>query len=82
VPSAIAAYEEMRTWAIAGGPRPEGVEALRYHGMLQGLAILTKTPALQAPVPRSFRPLVQQGAFVRQLANLVLYIHAEAAHVC
>lgn len=73
----------MRTWAVTGGPRPEGVSALRYHGMLQGLDILTRSPAQQTPVLGPSRPLAQQGAFVRQLANLVLlHIHTEAAHVC
>jgi hypothetical protein len=73
----------MRTWAVTGGPRPEGVGALHYHGMLQGLDILARSPAPQVPAPRPSRPLAQQGAFVRQLANLVLlHIHAEAAHVC
>jgi hypothetical protein len=73
----------MRTWAVTGGPRPEGVGALRYHGMLQGLDILTRSTTPQLSALRPSRPLSQQGAFVRQLANLVLlHIHAEATHVC
>jgi hypothetical protein len=68
---------------IEGHPRPEGMAALRYHGMLQGLIILLRAPDHPIPAQRcAFSPLAQQGAFVRQLANLVLHAHSEITHVC
>lgn len=76
-------YEELRASIVMGQPRPEGVAALRYHGMFQGLAILLKKPPLSAPPPgKDLRPLARQNAFISQLANLVLYAHSEVTHVC
>jgi hypothetical protein len=74
----------LRADVINGRPRPEGIAALRYHGMLQGLAILLRTPPLAipvAPVPVSLAP-GSDHAFVRLLANLVLQTHSELTHVC
>jgi len=77
-------YEELRAGIVMGQPRPEGMAALRYHGMFQGLAILLKKPPPSAPPPpgRDLKPLARQNAFISQLANLVLYAHSEFTHVC
>ena len=48
--------------------------------MLQGLIILLRAPDHPIPAQRcAFSPLAQQGAFVRQLANLVL--HGPGKHI-
>lgn len=83
-PSATAAYEMLRADVLNGRPRPEGMAALRYHGMLQGLAILLQTPPVVTPAPPipANLALGRDHAFVHLLANLVLYTHSELTHVC
>jgi hypothetical protein len=80
----VALYESLRADIIAVRVRAEAIAALRFHGMLQGLAILLKVPAAASPigcVPVG-QPLPRDHAFVRVLANLVLQTHAEVTHVC
>jgi hypothetical protein len=83
-PSATTLYETIRADLLHGQACREGMTALRFHGMLQGLAILLKAPAeppqkATAPVDRSLRC---DSEFVRLLANLVLHTHSELTHVC
>jgi hypothetical protein len=81
----VAAYEALRTAVIDGAPRPEGVAALRYHGMLHGLPMLAETAATQStPAPGHepvAYPLQADGEFVRLIASLVLHTHSELVHV-
>lgn len=81
----VAAYEALRIAVIDGAPRPEGVAALRYHGMLHGLPMLAETAATQStPAPGHepvAYPLQADGEFVRLLASLVLHTHSELVHV-
>lgn len=82
-PSAPGLYETLRDDVLNGRPRPEGLAALRFHGMFQGLVILLKTPAASTPAPSSFiSPAWRRDSdFVRLLANLVLHTHSEVTHV-
>lgn len=80
-------YETLRTDFIEGRARCDGIAALRFHGMLQGLVILLKAPAMPAaPPPSPHFPLSpslrRDSEFVRLLANLVLLTHSELTHVC
>jgi hypothetical protein len=86
-PAAEVLYETVRSDLILGQINREAITALRFHGMLQGLAILLKGPAApqhnppapSVPVNPSLR---RDSEFVRLLANLVLHTHSELAHVC
>jgi hypothetical protein len=78
-------YETLRTDVLLGRACREGMTALRFHGMWQGLAILLKAPPAvppqNPPIPVD-QPLRHDSEFVRLLANLVLHAHSELAHVC
>lgn len=82
---AIATYESLRATVLDGRPRRDGIAALRYHGMLQGLAILLQTTptAVAAPVATALvgERLPADDQFVRLLANIVLRTHSELMHV-
>jgi hypothetical protein len=58
--------------------------ALRFHGMVQGLALLLKNPAqpvVLTPKRESAQPMQRDSEFVRVLANIVLRTHSELTHV-
>lgn len=80
------AYEALRDAVIEGAPCPEGMAAIRYHGMLHGLSMLAMTAPATSDAPES-RKEERMGALpandelVRLLANLVLRTHSELAHV-
>ena len=80
---AVQAYEALRLTVIQGQPRGAGVAALRFHGMWEGLMMLTRPMA--TPVPAAVaaaRPAVRlDDQFVRLLANLVLRTQTELTHV-
>lgn len=83
-PAAVSLYETIRTDLLTGRANPEGRAALRFHGMLHGLAILLKAPAETPPSPSLpvNQSLRRDSEFVRLLANLVLHTHSELTHVC
>jgi hypothetical protein len=67
---------------IAG--HTEGIAALRYHGMLRGLTMLTQAEVPRnIPAPHHELAMAPQPAseFVHMLANLVLRTHSELTHV-
>ena len=80
---AVALYESLRTEVIAGQACSELRAALRFHGMLQGLIILLKTPT--TPVASALPPTpgtpCNHPNLVRLLANFVLRICLENSHV-
>ena len=82
--SSAATYEDLRADVLAARPCAEGRAALRYHGMLQGMAILLR-PVVMLPstalVPAGPSLPLDDG-LVRLLANLVLHTHSELTHVC
>jgi len=82
--TAVSLYETLRGDVLSGHARPDGLGAVVYHGMVEGLARLLRvssapteplpsTPAL--PGARSDR------AFLGLLANMVLRVHSEVQHV-
>ncbi|HSN24190.1 MAG TPA: hypothetical protein VLS45_08505, partial [Methylomicrobium sp.] len=83
--SYIKTYEALRANVLSQTFQPEGLAALRYHGMFPGLEILlrteTTTPAVthasfNLPLPRD------NNAMVRLLANFLLHTYSEHTHVC
>lgn len=83
-PSALTSYEALRADVFSGRANSEGLAALRFHGLLRGLAILLSTarqPKALAPAVLPSNPVRVDGALVRVLANLVLRTHEELVHV-
>ena len=82
--AAAARYEALRSACLLGQGCREGITALRFHGMWQGLAMLLKAPAAPPPNPPvPANPVsCRDSEFVRLLANLVLHTHSELTHVC
>lgn len=82
--SALARYEALRADLPGTGSNSEGHAAIRFHGLLHGLAIQRpdasriEVPTPTVPASNSVR---DNGALVRVLANLVLRTHEELAHV-
>jgi hypothetical protein len=78
----VAAYEALRSSIMQGRPRAEGAAALRYHGMLHGLALLMRTSrASPAASRRPSHVIAASDEFVRLVANIVLRTHSELTHV-
>jgi hypothetical protein len=74
----------LRAAVVAGQPHPEGCAAVRFHGMVRGLATLLRVPPAPAPapVPRTPAAVVPRDPeLVRLLANIVLRTQAEVTHV-
>jgi hypothetical protein len=68
---------------LQGVARPDGLGAVVYHGMLDGLALLmpfTVIPSVRQP-PMSQVPSVRgDRRLVSLLANMVLQTHLEVKH--
>lgn len=78
----MAAYEALRSSVTEGRPRAEGAAALRYHGMLHGLAVLMRaSSASPAAARRPCAVIPASDEFVRLVANIVLRTHSELTHV-
>jgi len=83
-PAAVSLYETLRSDVLRGAARPDGLGAVIYHGMLQGLVMLMSGPS--APTPwqphMASAPNVRgDRGLVRLLANMVLQTHLEVKHV-
>jgi len=82
---AVGLYETLRAAVIAGQPNPEGCAAVRFHGMVRGLATLLRTAPATAPatsVSRAPSTVVPRDPeLVRLLANIVLRTQTELTHV-
>ena len=82
--SALGRYEALRADLFGTGPHSEGHAAIRFHGVLNGLAIqLSHALCTEVAAPAVFdsNSVRDNGALVRVLANLVLRAHEELAHV-
>jgi hypothetical protein len=70
---------------VTGQARPEGLGALHFHGLLQGLKVLLAEPTVvpTAPTVNAADPrrLPHDRAFVHQLTNLLLQGPTEESHV-
>ncbi len=83
-PAAAATYETLRADLLRGQAPPDGVAALRFHGMVQGLALLLQCappPLPPRPKSESGKPIQCDPELVRLLANIVLRTHSELTHV-
>ena len=83
-PVVIARYETLRGEVLCGRARPEGLSAVIYHGLVQGLLLLTKvTPECAPPeAPAPCLPIVRTHPdFLHLLANMVLRSHTGVTHV-
>ena len=83
-PTMVARYEQLRTDVVLGRPSPEGLGAVIYHGLVDGLALLCRSserrvvPAPSTSTPRS--PVPDQD-LLRLLTNMVLQTQSEVMHV-
>jgi hypothetical protein len=69
---------------LCGQARPEGLGAIVYHGLIDGLKLLSSSAALdEASAPRTSLalPAVRDRALLRLLANMVLQTQSEVMHV-
>lgn len=75
----------LRAEVLTGQARPEGLGALVYHGMLNGLALILTSPPVAPAVPgaaaRPVAPIPNNRQFVRLLANMLLLTQSEVVHV-
>jgi hypothetical protein len=74
----------LRADVLSGRGRLEGLAALRFHGMVQGLALLLKgapQPVVPTPKIESTQSIPRDSELIRVLANIVLRTHSELAHV-
>ena len=79
---ALATYESLRTSVLLGQVRGPGLAALRFHGMLHGLVIVSRSaPPPASPRVSNARICPIDGQLVRLLANLVLRTQSELMHV-
>jgi hypothetical protein len=80
----VAMYEQLRAEVLLGRARPEGLGAVIYHGLLDGVALLcssTDCGAPRAQHPSIPRPSVPDRELLRLLTNMVLQTQSEVMHV-
>lgn len=78
----VETYERLRADVIRGQARPEGLGAVIYHGLIEGLTLLcsaTDRSAVQAPRPSAPPPIPRE--LLRLLTNMVLQTQSEVMHV-
>jgi len=82
---AISIYETLRASVLQGSARADGLGAVIYHGMIEGLAILM-APAVPRVTCQS-RPATPVDAapddhmFLHVMANMILQTQSEVKHV-
>jgi hypothetical protein len=82
--AAVSLYETLRADVLRGQARPDGLGAVVYYGMLEGLArLLRVSTAPTEPLPSTLAlPGVRSDrAFLGLLANMILRVHSEVQHV-
>ena len=86
-PDAALAYERVRADVQAGHARPDALGAFAFHGMWQGLRVLSSVAdslSLSSNVPPT-SPVARAGTLDRQLvrllADMVLATQLEVHHV-
>jgi len=80
----VAMYERLRADVLLGRARPEGLGAVIYHGLVDGVASLcSSTDCEPAPAHRSSTPRssVCDHELLRLLTNMVLQTQSEVMHV-
>lgn len=77
-------YEQLRADVLLGRARPEGLGAVIYHGLLDGIALLCAsiTPVISlVQGPSTVTPSVPDRELLRLLTNMVLQTQSEVMHV-
>ena len=80
----VAVYERVRAEVLHGRARPEGLGALMYHGLIEGLRLLCSSSATAVAVEQrvlSPQPVRRDRELLRLLANMVLQSESEVMHV-
>jgi len=83
-PAAVSRYETLRGDVLCGRARPDGLSAVIYHGLVQGLSLLTQVipECLPPEAATSSMPIVRTDPeFLHLLANMVLRSHTGVMHV-
>jgi hypothetical protein len=75
----------LRAEVLNGQARPEGLAAVAYHGMLNGLALILSSVAPHSRPSQPAAPVSAQmplnREFLRLIANMVLQSQAQVKHV-
>jgi len=70
---------------LLGRARPEGLGAIVYHGLLQGLSVILRRPSSPSPPPAAVAPqpavVPHDPQLIGLLANMLLHVHSEVRHV-
>ena len=80
----VAMYEQLRAEVLLGRARPEGLGAVIYHGLLDGVALLCSSTDCRVSRPQHSskpRPPVADRELLRLLTNMVLQTQSEVIHV-
>jgi hypothetical protein len=77
-------YERLRAEVLCGQARPDGLGAVVYHGMLDGLAVMMSVaaPHVICQPPTAVIPGIRgDRTFLRLMANMILQTQSEVKHV-
>jgi len=80
----VATYELLRAAVLRGEARPEGLGAVIYHGLIDGLMLLCSSgprSAASAQRASTAQPIGSDRELLRVLANMVLQTQSEVMHV-
>jgi hypothetical protein len=81
----VSAYEQLRAEVLRAEARPEGLGAVVYHGMIEGMKLLgTSSGGGGSPAAvavSSARPIAHDRDLLRLLTNMVLQAQSEVTHV-
>ena len=83
-PSAVTTYERLRIEVLSGCACPEGLGAIVYHGLIEGLRLLCWSsggePSHSARTAAA-QSIACDHELLRLLANMVLQVQSEVSHV-
>jgi len=74
----------LRADVLCGQARPDGLGAVVYHGMLDGLAVLMSVSATHVasrPTTSAISGIRGDRSFLRLMANMILQTQSEVKHV-
>lgn len=83
-PSTVALYERLRADVLRGQARPEGLGAVIYHGLIDGLMLLCSASTrgvTPAQCTAASPPVARDRELLHLLANMVLQSQSEVMHV-
>jgi hypothetical protein len=82
----LSTYERLRAEVLSGNVRPEGLGAIVYHGLIDGLKLLCASEIeLRIPTQAAAAPQIEamthDPELLRLLTNMVLQTQSEVMHV-